>query len=90
MPPRPDAMAVTPFTNSVNILLDDVDKELLVLLDQQPEDEKRMAKVYFSSTLASVDFERILGSRGCKTVVFTFSPLLLTSIRQKVRCFTYG
>lgn len=81
MPPRPDAMAVTPFTNPVNILLDDVDKELLVLLDQQPEDEKRMAKVYLSSTLASVDFERILGSRGCRVVVFTLTPVLLTGLR---------
>ena len=72
MPPRPDAEVMTPFTNPVNLLLDDVDKELLVLLDQQPENEKRMAKVYFSSTLASVDFERILGSRGCKTDGFLF------------------
>lgn len=77
MPPRPEAKAVTPFTNPVNILLDDVDKELLVLLDQQPEDEKRMSKVYFSSTLASVDYERILGSRGCRITHFIFMPLLL-------------
>ena len=66
LPPRPDLSKGTPFTNPLNILLDDVDKELLILISQQPEDEKRLVKPYFIPKPAMPDIERVLGCQGCK------------------------
>ena len=65
MPPHPELNAAIPYTSSINKLLDDVEKELLVLIDQQPEEEKRILKINISSSPAILEFERILGSKGC-------------------------
>ena len=66
MPPRPDVNAATPYINPLSILLDDVDKELVVLLESRSEEENHMAKVYISSMSAALDFQRLLGSNGCR------------------------
>ena len=64
MPPHPELNATIPYMNSMNKLLDDVEKELMILIEQQ-EDEKRTSKINISLTPAMPEFERALGSRGC-------------------------
>ena len=64
LPPCPDPPSDSPSQNPMNILLEDVEKELLVLLDLQSYGEK-----YISNNEhipASKEFERVLGSQGCK------------------------
>ena len=65
MPPRPDVSNAVPYTNSLNILLDDVEEEISVLLQQQSDEEKRVSKIHIQFTPAMAEFERVLGSRGC-------------------------
>ncbi|MCJ1432616.1 ubiquitin-specific protease ubp2 [Xylographa pallens] len=65
-PPRPDVSATVPLTNPLNILLNDVENELAVLLNLQPDNERHMAKVHVPLHPAMAEFERILGSKGYK------------------------
>ena len=67
MPPRPDVPASIPFENPLNILLDDVEKEIDVLLNQQPIEAKRMAKIPLISSNIIAEFDRILGCTDCKS-----------------------
>ncbi|MCJ1394977.1 ubiquitin-specific protease ubp2 [Xylographa bjoerkii] len=65
-PPRPDVSDTAPFSNTLNILLNDVENELAVLLNLQPDSERHMARVHVPLLPAMAEFERILGSRGYK------------------------
>ncbi|MCJ1378028.1 ubiquitin-specific protease ubp2 [Xylographa soralifera] len=65
-PPRPDVSATIPLTSPLNILLNDVENELAVLLNLQPDNERHMAKVHVALHPAMTEFERILGSKGYK------------------------
>ena len=65
MPPRPDVTAATPYINPLNILLDDIDKELLILLESRYEEEKHMVKVHTSSVSVVPELQRLLGCQGC-------------------------
>ena len=80
LPPCPDISQIKPFTDPLRVLLDDVDKELLVLISQQPEDERRMAKPYSIPSLAMHDVERILGCQGCRR-----APWSTWSLRANIR-----
>ncbi|KAL8735558.1 MAG: hypothetical protein Q9166_000726 [cf. Caloplaca sp. 2 TL-2023] len=60
--PRPDISETAPVSNPVNILLEDVEKELLALLLQRPDDEKRASKVQYGLTSASRDFKKLLST----------------------------
>ena len=66
-PPRPDVSATVPLRNPLNILLNDVENELAVILNLQPDNERHMAKVHVPLQPAMAEFERILGSKGCRT-----------------------
>ncbi len=50
----------------MNVLLDDVIHEVNVLLMEQPEEERRVAKIYIPATPALEEFQRLLGCRNCK------------------------
>ncbi|KAL8767123.1 MAG: hypothetical protein Q9209_006285 [Squamulea sp. 1 TL-2023] len=60
--PRADTLAVAPVSNPINVLLEDVEKELLALLLQRPDDEKRALKVQDSLTSASQYIGKALGA----------------------------
>ncbi|MCJ1311014.1 ubiquitin-specific protease ubp2 [Agyrium rufum] len=62
LPPRPDRTDETPYENPENLLLDDVEKELEALMIQQPDEEKRMAKVHFTFEPGLTAIEKMLGS----------------------------
>lgn len=64
LPPCPDPPSDGPSKNPMNILLEDAEKELLVLLDLQSYGEKYISNN--EHNLASREFERVLGSQGCK------------------------
>ena len=66
MPPRPDVDEAKPFASTMNILLDDVMKEILTLISEQPEEDRRAAKMHVESLSATPDMERVLGSKGFK------------------------
>ncbi len=55
-----------PISNPVNILLDDVEKELLALLLQRPDDERRATKVEYALSTATRDLSRALGTINCE------------------------
>ena len=59
--------AAIPFENPLNILLDDVEKEIDFLLNQQPTEEKRLAKMPLISSNVIMDFDRLLGSTDCNS-----------------------
>ena len=65
MPPHPELEEIIPYKNSMNKLLDDVEKELLVLIEHQPEEEKRTSKITLNSSPAMPEFERVLSSKDC-------------------------
>ncbi|KAL8760403.1 MAG: hypothetical protein Q9199_000027 [Rusavskia elegans] len=62
--PCADTSAAAPVSNPINVLLEDVEKELLTLLLQQPDDEKRALKVQYSLTSASQYFTKALGTEN--------------------------
>ncbi|KAL8907842.1 MAG: hypothetical protein Q9207_001165 [Kuettlingeria erythrocarpa] len=63
--PQPDMSQAPPISNPVNILLDDVEKELLALLLQRPDDERRATKVEYALSTATRDLSRALGTTNC-------------------------
>ncbi|KAL8693998.1 MAG: hypothetical protein Q9218_001297 [Villophora microphyllina] len=66
-PPQPETSANPPVTNPVNVLLEDVEKELQSLLLQRPDDEKRASKVQYGQTSALRDLGKVLGTTDCET-----------------------
>ncbi|KAL8814923.1 MAG: hypothetical protein Q9223_005893 [Gallowayella weberi] len=64
--PGPDTTATPPFTDPTHVLLDDVEKELLALLLQRPDDEKRASKVQYGLISASRDLALALGTSDYK------------------------
>ncbi|KAI4274420.1 MAG: hypothetical protein LQ337_003955 [Flavoplaca oasis] len=62
--PRADTSAAVPITNPINVLLEDVEKELLALLLQRPDDEKRASKVQYGLTSASQYLAKALGTEN--------------------------
>ena len=67
MPPEPSLEDAPPFLKPLNILLDDVDKELAVLIVRQPEEDRRNARFNFSLTPATKDIRNLLGYKDYKT-----------------------
>ncbi|KAL9595097.1 MAG: hypothetical protein Q9179_005121 [Wetmoreana sp. 5 TL-2023] len=61
-PPQSDVSATPPISNPVNVLLEDVEKELHVLLLQRPDDEKRASKVQYDLRGVAEDLSRALGT----------------------------
>ncbi|KAI4097115.1 MAG: hypothetical protein LQ344_000524 [Seirophora lacunosa] len=60
--PQPDTSELPPISNPLNILLDDVEKELLALLLQRPDDERRVTKVQYILSSATRDLSKALGT----------------------------
>lgn len=54
-----------PLEEPLNILLDDVEKELMVLISQRPSSEHRIASVHFSPLPSLKEIERSLGALDC-------------------------
>lgn len=67
MPPRPGVSGKVPYENPLNIKLDDTIVELLSLLQKQPEEDLRMAKMHMDSIPALPEFHKILGSTKYRT-----------------------
>ncbi|KAL9584135.1 MAG: hypothetical protein Q9212_002294 [Teloschistes hypoglaucus] len=65
-PPQPDFSATPPVSNPINRLLEDVEKELQVLMLQRPDDEKRASKVQYGLTSATRDLGKVLGTSDYK------------------------
>jgi ubiquitin carboxyl-terminal hydrolase 25/28 len=70
LPPSPDPAAETPFENPINILLDDVEKELLVHKSQRPAIEQRASSVQFKTISAMKDLMKVLGCMDCEKYFF--------------------
>ena len=66
-PPRPEPGAKTPFTNPLNVLLNDVEKELVVLLSKRP-DQERVGRVVHISASATPELRGALGCLEYPTV----------------------
>ncbi|KZF24550.1 cysteine proteinase [Xylona heveae TC161] len=60
--PRPDRSSETPYKDPLRLLLDDVEKELLVLISLRPAEEKRGRHVPFLPPPSLRDIEGLLGS----------------------------
>ncbi|KAL9000857.1 MAG: hypothetical protein Q9169_000612 [Polycauliona sp. 2 TL-2023] len=60
--PRANTSEAAPASNPINVLLEDVEKELLALLLQRPDDEKRALKVQYGLTSASQHLGKALGT----------------------------
>ena len=54
-----------PYSSDLRVLIDDVDRELEILMEQQPEVEKRDMKVHFRYQPAQKDLERLFGCHDC-------------------------
>ena len=65
-PPKASLHDSHPFSNPLNILLDDVDKELTALILRQPEDDRRGSKLDLNRTPATKDFKNLLGYKDYK------------------------
>ena len=67
IPPRPDAKTSEPFVTPQNVLIEDVSTEVVILMAQQPDEDRRKEKVMFELEPAMPQFERLLGCRDYKT-----------------------
>ena len=65
-PPVPEAATKIPFTKDINIRIDDVEKELFVLIAKAFEEEKRKATQNWTPELAVSEMHRLLGCNDCK------------------------
>ena len=74
MPPSPEVPQEAPLTNPLNILLDDVDKELLALINQRPPHEKLLSRPYSNPFPGLPDIERVLGSQYCTNTGMSCDP----------------
>ena len=70
-PPHPEPAAKSPFTDPLNILLDDVEKELFVLLSKRPDDERRGGRLAYAPIPAMPEFK---GALGCLEYPTALSP----------------
>ncbi|KAL8713864.1 MAG: hypothetical protein Q9220_002009 [cf. Caloplaca sp. 1 TL-2023] len=64
--PCADVSEDPPISNPVNVLLEDVERELLALLLQLPDEEKRASKVQYALSSATQDLSRALGTADYK------------------------
>ena len=67
IPPQTDASILEPFVTPRNILIEDVSAEVIILIAQQPDEDRRKEKVWFDTEPAMPLFERLLGCKGYKT-----------------------
>ena len=68
LPPKPE-LSSRPYTNPVNIRLDDIQKEILVLSHKRPNEEKRMSKFPLIPELAAKCLRSVLGCQEYKQSV---------------------
>ncbi|KAL8853990.1 MAG: hypothetical protein Q9221_001113 [Calogaya cf. arnoldii] len=68
--PRADTSEAAPGSNPTNELLEDVEKELLALLLQRPDDEKRASKVQYPLTSAPQRLAKALGTENCEIALY--------------------
>lgn len=71
IPPRPDPNEYIPFRDSSRILLDDVKKELHVLISKEPSDQIRSAKITYHPELASSEMKAALGCKDYQTTTLS-------------------
>ena len=62
----PEAPAPEYLTNSINIRLDDLIRELQVLICERPDDERRTINNQYVPEWAKKDFSEVLGCLDCK------------------------
>ena len=67
IPPRPDASTEEPFVTPQNVLIEDIETEIDILMAQQPDEDRRKEKVFFTLEPAMPQLERLLGCKGYKT-----------------------
>jgi ubiquitin carboxyl-terminal hydrolase 25 len=67
IPPRPAPAQPTPLENPVNVLLDDVLKELTLVMSVQEEQERRVLRGDYPLASATSDFYRLLGCLDYET-----------------------
>ncbi|KAH0542358.1 hypothetical protein FGG08_003203 [Glutinoglossum americanum] len=70
--PEVDVSHGPPFEDSLKVLLDDVDKELLILIAKRPwkESSKGKTAVYFHPLPSYKNLQRVLGCLDCKIILF--------------------
>ncbi len=68
LPPQPEPSAQIPFTNPINIRLDDIQNEIRVLMSKTSEVERRSIKYPPTTDLASTtrDLKCLLGCVECE------------------------
>ena len=66
VPPVVEPATMTPFTNELNIRIDDVEKELFVLISKASEEDKRKAAHEWAPEPAISELESLLGCTNCK------------------------
>lgn len=69
LPPSPDVAAETPFKNPLNILLDDVEKELFVLKSGRSVLEQRTNSAQFTPISAESELQKVLGCFNCENPI---------------------
>ena len=67
IPPRTDARTSEPFVTLKDTLIEDVSTEVVILMAQQPDEDRRKEKMWFELESATPQFERLLGCKGYKT-----------------------
>ncbi|EFQ97440.1 ubiquitin carboxyl-terminal hydrolase 2 [Nannizzia gypsea CBS 118893] len=76
-PPRPDTKALKPYTDPLNIFLDNISFELLVLITQRPQHETEGQGTSLAFTPSLSQFNQLLGSADyAKTSAFPHSAQL--------------
>lgn len=65
-PPRPDTKALKPYTDPLNIFLDNISFELLVLISQRPQHETEGQGANIAFTPSISQFNQLLGTTDCQ------------------------
>ena len=82
-PPRPNLDDTRPFQDELNVFLDDIEKEISILILQRPQSERQLAQDNTSFTDSSRDFSRALSCQDCKSpLMFLNQPETYPSVRQ--------
>lgn len=86
MPPQPDLSPRVPFASQINIRIDDVEKELYVLISRTSDEESRKSKIDYTPEWAVKEMKNVLGCLDCEQFFLARGCRLIKPI-QTIRAY---
>ena len=68
-PPKPESAENLPFTDQVRVRIDDVEKELSVLISHASDDKRRRVEPVWAPESAEKELKAVLGCLECEKII---------------------